>query len=364
MGRSARAARVGSLLISAAMRAALCSLIFFSLASGCGTGRPEAAPAPGPEQVPAAPREPPARRADFALAVHGGAGAPSRDLDPAKRRAYVASLAGVLRDGCAALDRGEPSLDVVERIVRALEDDPLFNAGRGAVMTRDGKHELDASIMDGRTLACGAVAAVRTVRNPISLARAVMERTPHVLLVGEGAESFAAEIGAELVPNEWFTTDPRREQLRRTREVEREDPHGTVGAVALDRTGHLAAATSTGGLSGKRWGRVGDSPIVGAGTYAADGACAVSCTGTGEEFIRHGVARAIAARMQLAGESVAQASEALVHRTLRRDDGGVIAVSHTGEVALVYNTPGMFRGSCGPGGAIDVRIWETAEELP
>nr|MDQ3033169.1 isoaspartyl peptidase/L-asparaginase [Myxococcota bacterium] len=292
--------------------------------------------------------------------VHGGAGAPPRDLDPAERRSYVAALAGVLRDGCRALEQGSASVEVVEAAVRTLEDDPRFNAGRGAVLTAAGTHELDASIMDGRDLSCGAVAAVRTVRNPISLARAVMRQTPHVLLAGDGAEAFAREIGMEPVENSYFTTDRRSEQLRRWREEE----HGTVGALALDREGHLAAATSTGGLMGKRWGRVGDSPIIGAGTYADDRTCAVSCTGTGEEFIRHGVARAISARMELAGESVTQATDALVRRTLRPGDGGAIALSHDGEVAMVYTTGGMFRGRCGPGGELDVRIWEDAEELP
>lgn len=329
----------------------------------CACGAP---PAPAPAPVAEAPvaetgaaETPPAPRPAYALVVHGGAGALPRDLEPGARAAYVASLANALRAGCRALDEGASSLDVVELTVRGLEDDPLFNAGRGAVMTSDGRHELDASIMDGRDRSCGAVAGVRTVRNPIALARAVMERTPHVLLAGEGAEAFAVEAGMEPVDNAYFTVEARREQWERWR-----NQHGTVGALALDREGHLAAATSTGGLTGKRWGRVGDSPIIGAGTYADDATCAVSCTGTGEEFIRHGVARAIALRMELAGESVAQASEALVHRTLRAGDGGVIALSRTGEIATPYNTEGMFRGRCLPGGDVEVRIFEDGEPLP
>lgn len=316
------------------------------LLGGCGAAQPTADVSVEPE------------RREYALVVHGGAGALPRDVDPELRRAYVASLAEPLRAGCAALDAGRPSVEVVEMVVRALEDDPLFNAGRGAVLTSAGTHELDASIMDGRDLSCGAVAAVRTVRNPITLARAVMRETPHVLLVGDGAEALARQLGMPLVDNRYFTTEHRDAQFRRWR-----SEHGTVGAVALDRDGHLAAATSTGGLMGKRSGRVGDSPIIGAGTYADDRTCAVSCTGTGEELIRHGVARAVSARMELAGESVTEASETLVHRVLRRGDGGMIAVSRTGEIAMPFNTEGMFRGRCLPGGDVEVRIWDEPEPL-
>ncbi len=326
------------------------ALLFAFLLCACGA---PAGVTPEPPAPPSAPR--PA----YALVVHGGAGALPRDLDPSVRAAYVASLASVLREGCRALEGGSSSLDVVEATVRALEDDPLFNAGRGAVMTADGRHELDASIMDGRDRSCGAVAAVRTVRNPITLARAVMEHTPHVLLVGEGAEAFAIQRGMEPVDNSYFTVEARREQLDRWH-----NQHGTVGALALDHEGHLAAATSTGGLTGKRWGRVGDSPIIGAGTYADDATCAVSGTGTGEEFIRHSVARSIALRMELVHESVSEASDALVHRTLAPGVGGVIALSHTGEIATPYNTEGMFRGRCLPGGEVEVRIFEDPEPLP
>ena len=330
-----------------------------------GTGAPRAeAQRTGAEgdEPPAAPSSPQAERQAFALAIHGGAGAPSRSLDAESRRAYVRSLATVVRDGCASLERGESSLDVVEQAVRTLEDDPQFNAGRGAVFTREGRHELDASIMDGRELRAGAVAAVTTVRNPIALARAVMERTPHVLLAGDGADAFAREIGMQPVPNDYFSTERRRESLQRTRD--REGSRGTVGAVALDRAGNLAAATSTGGLTGKRSGRIGDSPIVGAGTYADNRTCAVSGTGTGEEFIRHAIAHSVSARMQLAGETLHQATHAVVNDVLRPDDGGVIAVSHRGEIAMPYNTDAMFRAACDAGERIEVRIWEEAETLP
>lgn len=357
------------------MHARMIALVLLSApAASCGSAEPSTTPTAGGEQpgaqAPAAPPASPATDMDeasetprqaFALALHGGAGSPARDLEPARRRAYVSSLAGALRQGCDALGQGTSSLDVVQLVVRVLEDDPLFNAGRGAVFTREGRHELDASIMDGRDLSGGAVAAVTNVRNPILLAREVMQRTPHVLLAGEGAEAFAREIGMEPVPNEYFSTEPRRRSL--DRRLAEEDEHGTVGAVALDRDGNLAAATSTGGLTAKRWGRIGDSPILGAGTYADNRTCAVSGTGTGEEFIRHAAAHSVSARMQLAGESVQQAAEAVVRRTLREGDGGVIAVSHRGEIAMEYSTGGMFRGACDAGGRFDVRIWEEAEPL-
>ncbi len=280
-----------------------------------------------------------------------------RDMPRTTRFAYVASLANALDLGCNALRDGRSSLDAVELVVASMEGDPLFNAGRGAVLTQDGHHELDASIMNGRDRSCGAVAAVRTVEHPISLARLVMERTRHVLLVGEGAEAFAREMQMPAVDNAYFTTERRRQSLAE----HLASPHGTVGAVALDREGHLAAATSTGGLTGKRWGRVGDSPIIGAGTYADDATCAVSGTGTGEEFIRHAVASSIAARMEHRGETVTQAAHALVHDRLRPDDGGVIALSHTGEIAFERNTDGMYRGACDSSGLFEVLIWDANE---
>jgi L-asparaginase / beta-aspartyl-peptidase len=294
----------------------------------------------------------------FALAVHGGAGSVggrSRE----QLRPHVASLTAALREGCALLDGGGKSLDVVERVVRLLEDDPLFNAGKGAVFTREGRHELDASIMDGRTRRSGAVAGVRTVKNPIALARAVMERTRHVLLAGEGADAFAQEVGMEPVPNEYFSTEERRQSLQR----HLSDEGGTVGAVAFDRHGDLAAATSTGGLTGKRWGRVGDSPIIGAGTFADNQSCAVSCTGIGEEILKSSTAHAIAMRMTLGGEDIQAAAEAVLGG-MPAGSAGVIAVSRRGEIALVHNTETMFRGACDAEGRLEVRIWADPETLP
>jgi beta-aspartyl-peptidase (threonine type) len=306
-----------------------------------------------------APADSPSARPAWAIALHGGAGTIPRSTPAEQAEAYRAALAAALRLGAERLEAGVPALDVVEEVVRQMEDEPLFNAGRGAVLTETGEHELDASIMDGATLACGAVTGVRTVRHPITLARAVMERTPHVLLAGDGAERFADEVGVERVENGWFSTQRRREQLERALEQRAREPGGsTVGVVALDRYGHLAAATSTGGMTAKRWGRVGDTPILGAGNFADDRTCAVSGTGTGEQFIRHGVARAIADRMELAGMSAREAAEEVVHERLEPGDGGVIVVARSGEIALVYNSEGMFRGAADASGRFEVAIWE------
>lgn len=306
---------------------------------------------------------PPAPVADgaWAIAIHGGAGTLDRDAPPAALAAYRESLQRALSIGRDLLANGGEALDVCEAVVRQLEDDPLFNAGRGAACNEKGGHELDASIMDGATLACGAVAGVTTVRNPVSLARKVMTQTRHVLLMGEGAEQFATAMGVERVPNEWFTTEPRRRMLE---EVLRERAaqktalgYGTVGCVVRDGRGHLAAATSTGGLTGKKFGRVGDTPVAGAGNYA-DRFAAVSGTGTGEQFLRHVVGRTIAARMQFAGQSLAEAVDAVVMHTLNPDDGGVIAVDAAGNLAAVYNSDGMYRGMADSRGRFEVRIFE------
>jgi beta-aspartyl-peptidase (threonine type) len=304
----------------------------------------------------------PARPA-WALAIHGGAGTPARDMPEERKRAYLEALAGALADGRARLERGEPALDVVEALVVRLEDDALFNAGRGAVFNAEGGHELDAAIMDGATLACGAVAGVTTVRHPVTLARRVMERSGHVLLAGPGAERFADETGVERVPNDWFSTPERRREFEKRRSEEEKKAaagpgeHGTVGAVALDRAGHLAAATSTGGLIYKRWGRVGDVPIVGAGTFADDRTVAVSCTGKGEEFIRHGVARELAALVAHAGMTPEQAAAKLIHETLRAGDGGLVVVGRDGSIALAFNTEGMFRAAADATGRFETAIW-------
>lgn len=311
-------------------------------------------------------------RLAWAIAIHGGAGTIPRTMEPAQAEAYQAALTRALAIGRDRLAAGASSLDVVEQVVRDLEDDPLFNAGKGAVFTHDGTHELDASIMDGRTLACGAVAGVKAVRHPISLARLVMDKTKHVLLAGEGADRFGREQGVELVDNTWFDTDRRRQQWQEALAKEAAPVDGgttvapsvspdgggkgTVGVVALDQAGHLAAATSTGGMTNKRWGRVGDSPVVGAGTYANDATAAVSCTGTGEEFIRHGVARTVSSRMELLHEDVERAGRGAL-APLKAGDGGLITVDRHGRIAFVFNTDGMYRGAADAAGRFEVAIW-------
>jgi len=307
---------------------------------------------------------------EWAIAIHGGAGTIPKDMAGELRQAYVEALRQALRSGADALAGGETALDVCESVVRAMEDDPLFNAGRGAVFNHEGEHELDASIMDGRDLSAGAVGAVRTVRHPVTLARRVMEETGHVLLVADGAEAFADAMGVERVDNAFFDTDRRREALERKLEEERAaaggagageaEEQGTVGCTARDVHGDLAAATSTGGLTAKRFGRIGDTPIVGAGTYADNRTAALSGTGKGEEFIRHAVAYAIAQRMALLGESLADAQRVLVHDVLP-DDGGVIGVDSRGAIAWAFNTPGMYRGAADSAGRFEVAIWEEAE---
>ena len=291
----------------------------------------------------------------WALALHGGAGTIPKDMDPALVDAYRASLRRGLELGRGILEKGGTSLDAVEAVVRFFEDDSLFNAGKGAVYTHDGTHELDAAIMNGATLACGSVAGVRTVRNPIHLARLVMEKSNHVFLIAAGAESFARTQGLPAVNNHWFDTRRRRDEWRK---AVREGKFGTVGCVALDTQGHVAAATSTGGLTNKRWGRVGDVPIIGAGTYANDANCAVSCTGQGEQFIRNTVARDVAALVEYRGLPLADAAHAVVDGKLKPGDGGLIAVSHTGEIALVFNSAGMYRGAADSGGRFEIAIWD------
>jgi len=296
---------------------------------------------------------------DIVLAVHGGAGLLSRDdISADSEKQYIKHLQNALKAGYALLKKGKSSLDAVEASVRYLEDCPLFNAGRGAVFTCDGKNELDASIMDGKTLSAGAVAAVHTVKNPISAARAVMEQTEHVLLAGKGAERFAKTSGLEIVDPSYFYTEERWQQLqrmRRSRKKEVEErpvlqrgsrKYGTVGAVALDRRGNLAAATSTGGTMNKRFGRVGDSPIIGAGTYADNATCAVSSTGHGEYFIRAVAAYDVCALMKYKKMSLSKAAEHVVHETLLKlgGSGGLIAIDAKGNCALPFNSAGMFRG--------------------
>ena len=341
-------------------RALFAVFLLASLALAACRSAPSPAPATAAASAPPGAAAPAARPA-WALAIHGGAGVIPKTLDAAVKEQYLAALRAALAHGRDLLASGASSLDTVEAILRDFEDDPLFNAGRGAVFTHEGRHELDAAIMDGRTLAAGAVTGVMTVKHPISLARLVMERSPHVLLAGDGAEHFADEQGVERVPNSYFDTDRRRQQLEEALAKERAatgKETGTVGAVALDRAGNLAAATSTGGLTNKRWGRVGDSPIVGAGTYANNATVAISCTGTGELFIRHTVAYDVSALMEYRGLTVEQAADEVIHHKLQPGDGGLIAVAHDGSIALVFNTEGMFRGAADAGGRFEVAIWE------
>ncbi len=301
------------------------------------------------------------------LAIHGGAGTITRaQMTPEREQQYREALRQALQEGYAVLQAGGSSLDAVVAAIRVLEDSPLFNAGRGAVLNRDGVAELDATIMDGRTLKAGAVAGVQTVKNPILLARRVMEATPHVLLIGRAAEAFAQEQGLEIVPNEYFIVPERRLQLQRLREQgigivpeEASSTYGTVGAVALDRRGNLAAGTSTGGLMGKLPGRVGDSAIIGAGTYADNATCAVSATGQGEYFIRGVVAHEIATLMKYASLSVQQAASAAIYGTLAGlgGQGGVIALDRNGQLAVVFNTEGMYRGYVDEHGHITIQIY-------
>jgi beta-aspartyl-peptidase (threonine type) len=300
-----------------------------------------------------------------AIVIHGGAGTiPRADLTPGREAEYRAGLDLALDAGYTILDRGGSALDAVTAAVRVLEDNPLFNAGRGAVLNRDGHAELDASIMDGKDLRAGAVAGLRHVRNPIELARRVMDASPHVMLAGSGAEEFALEQGIALVPNSYFITPVRRQQLERLRAgVEAPgnelSAFGTVGAVALDTRGNLAAATSTGGLAGKRWGRVGDSPIIGAGTYANNASCAVSATGDGEYFIRSVVAYDVCALVEYRGWDLERAAREVVLNKVKNlgGEGGVIAIDRKGNVAMEFSSQGMFRGMRDSRGRRSVAIY-------
>ena len=311
------------------------------------------------------------------LVVHGGAGTITRAaLTAADEAAVRASLEAALRAGWAEVVAGRPALDAVTAAVAVLEDDPQFNAGRGGVFAADGTVRHDASVMDGATGLAGASTGTLHVRHPIRLARAVMDASPHVLLAEEGAEEFALQQGLELVPNTFFHTERRLGSLRAVQERERStsgavtgggagpEPeawqmHGTVGAVALAADGSLAAGTSTGGMTNKRWGRIGDSPIIGAGTYADDATCGVSATGHGEFFIRLGVARDIAARMAYLGESVDEAATHVIQETLggAGGTGGVIALDARGNVSMPFNTEGMYRGTITRAGVVTTGIY-------
>jgi beta-aspartyl-peptidase (threonine type) len=300
----------------------------------------------------------------FAIALHGGAG---QSPNGAAAGAVMVSLGKALDIGVDVLKQGGTSLDAVEKVIQFLEDDPLFNAGRGAVFNAAGQHELDASIMDGKKLGCGGVAAVRTVRHPISLARLVMDKTEHVLLTTDGAEKFADEMGAKIerVENSWFSTEKRKKELEKAQKAAPNKQanigstdlyHSTVGCVALDSHGNLAAGTSTGGRTNKKYGRVGDSPIIGAGTYANNATCAVSGTGLGEQYIRHAVAFNISARMAYLKQPLKDAVHEVLYKTLDPDDGGLISVASDGTIVMDYTTGGMARAAADSTGFREVKI--------
>lgn len=341
-----------------------------------------------------------AAKPKWALVVHGGAGVIERkDLSPAQDKAYREAMARVANVGAEVLKDGGSALDAIEAAIKILEDDPLFNAGRGAVFTAEGRNELDSSVMDGKTLKAGAVAGVTTTRHPISLARAVMEKSPHVMLMGEGAERFARSQNLEQVDNSYFFTERRWQALERElKKLELPVPprpkgapqapsarlvsdraelqhdegadrsllaqldkkYGTVGVVALDAQGNVAAGTSTGGTTAKRWGRVGDSPIIGAGTYASNASCAVSATGTGEYFIRLTVAREICALVEHKGLPLQAAADQVIQKQLTAlgGDGGVIAVAPDGQMAWSFNTSGMYRARIADGAPLTVGIYK------
>ena len=323
--------------------------------------------------------EPEPQRPEFAIVIHGGAGTIlKKNMTPEKEAAYKAKLEEAIRTGYDILKNGGSSLDAVEKTINVLEDSPLFNAGKGAVFTNAETNELDASIMDGSTLNAGASAGTKTVRNPINLARAVMEHSPHVMMAGTGAETFAAEQGLEIVDPSYFYTENRFKSLQRIKDSEKVeldhddnksafyDPEikdskfGTVGCAALDKNGNLAAGTSTGGMTNKRWGRVGDSPIIGAGTYANNNTCAVSSTGWGEYFIRAMVAYDISALMEYKGMSLQDAAREVIQKKVPElgGDGGIVAVDKNGNVAMEFNTEGMYRATMNDKGELIIKIYK------
>ncbi len=293
----------------------------------------------------------------YAIVIHGGAGAITRaEMSPEMEQEYLKVLNQALDVGENILKEGGSSMDAVQNTIMFLEDSPLFNAGKGAVFTHEGKNELDASIMDGASLNAGAVGGLTIVKNPIVAARAVMEKSPHVFLVGKGAEQFAIEQKMDTVSPEYFFTQPRWDALQRAKAEENKQEgalganpdykYGTVGCVALDHKGNIAAGTSTGGMTNKRWNRLGDAPVIGAGTYANNATCGVSCTGHGEFFIRYAVAHDLSAMMEYKGSSVQEAGEYIINQKLKNvgGEGGLVALDHHGNIAMPFNSEGMYRG--------------------
>lgn len=306
----------------------------------------------------------------YALVIHGGAGTITKNnMTPEMEREYIAALGAALTAGDTLLKNGHTALEAVEAAIKSMEDSPLFNAGKGSVFTHNGKNELDASIMDGATGLAGAVGALTIIKNPISAAKAVMQKSEHVMLVGKGAEDFCREQGLELVDPSYFYTEKRWKSLQQSIEEEHgavlsetdllEKKKGTVGCVALDRYGNLAAGTSTGGMTNKKYGRIGDSPIIGAGTYADNKTCGVSCTGHGEHFIRNTIARDVAAMMEYGHKSCKEAAHFLIHEKLKKlgGEGGLIAIDKAGNVIMEFNSEGMYRGFVTPGKR-DIRIYK------
>jgi beta-aspartyl-peptidase (threonine type) len=331
----------------------------------------------GPANAPSRQRsgdQPNMQTKDFGLVIHGGAGTIEHSkMTPEREHEYRSGIERALAVGYEILKRGGPSLDATQAAVRVLEDDSHFNAGRGAVFTSIGTNELDAAIMDGKTLKAGAVACLKHIKNPVSLARLVMEKSGHVMMDGEGAEAFAKENGVEFVDQKYFYTEERWQALQKIKAAEKDrggaggkafvisdqDRHGTVGAVALDQNGNLAAATSTGGTTNKRAGRVGDSPVIGAGTYANNATCAVSATGDGEYFIRATVGHDISALMEYHGMSLKEAAQTVLDKVAKLGGtGGLIAIDRQGNVALPFNTSGMYRGYVDPNGKFVVEIYK------
>ena len=304
----------------------------------------------------------------YAIAIHGGAGTILRSvMTPEKEMAYKKALEDAIVAGDTILKKGGSSLNAVEAAIRTMEDNPLFNAGKGAVFTNEEKNEMDASIMTGKDLMAGAVAGVQNIKNPISLARAIMEKSEHVFMAGMGAQEFAKKNNIEFMPDDYFFTEARFEQLKKAKETDSivmdhndEKKFGTVGAVALDTLGNLAAGTSTGGMTNKKHGRVGDTPIIGAGTYANNNTCAISCTGHGEFFIRSVVAYDISCLMEYKGLSLKQACEKVVMDKLVKigGEGGLIALDAKGNIELPFNSEGMYRASKKSDGNLFIGIYK------